>query len=103
MCWNSPGHFSVSNAQTKAANYAAMIPALVQADKSVSGTNQWRMQRSLLQAFPLLPVFPPLSQVFFPLNTLPSLKTPPTCALVDGEVDVWGAMLINSCATCRST
>jgi hypothetical protein len=33
-----------------------MIPALVQAAKSVSGTNQWRMQRCLLLTFPLLPV-----------------------------------------------
>jgi len=63
VCWIPPGYFSVSNAQTKAANYAAMIPALVQADKSVSGTNQWRMQRSLLRVFPLLPVCPPLSLV----------------------------------------
>ncbi|KAG0582621.1 hypothetical protein KC19_3G073400 [Ceratodon purpureus] len=58
------GHFSVSNAQSKAATYTAMIPALVQADKSVSSTNQWRMQRCLLQAFPLLPEYFTSDQIY---------------------------------------
>lgn len=54
----------MSNAQSKAATYTAMIPALVQAAKSVSGTNLWRMQRCLLQAFPLLPDYLTSDQIY---------------------------------------
>lgn len=41
-----------------------MIPSLLQAEKSVSGTNQWRMQRSLLQAFPLLAEYLTSDQIY---------------------------------------
>nr|XP_024388060.1 serine/threonine-protein phosphatase 4 regulatory subunit 4-like isoform X3 [Physcomitrium patens] len=58
------GHFSVSNTQSKATTYANMIPSLLQAEKSVSGTNQWRMQRSLLQAFPLLAEYLTSDQIY---------------------------------------
>lgn len=62
--WIPPGHFSVSNTQSKATTYANMIPSLLQAEKSVSCTNQWRMQRSLLQAFPLLAEYLTSDQIY---------------------------------------
>lgn len=50
-CWILPGDFSVSNVQSRTAIYAAIIPSLLYAEKYISGTNKWRLQRSLLQSF----------------------------------------------------
>jgi hypothetical protein len=50
------GHFCVTNSQLKIAIYAAIIPALLNAENTISCTTHWRLQLSLLQAFPQFPV-----------------------------------------------
>ncbi|XP_024529640.1 serine/threonine-protein phosphatase 4 regulatory subunit 4 [Selaginella moellendorffii] len=58
------GQFSSSGEHQRLATYGAIIPYLLQMEKAISSTHQWRLQLDLLNAFPQLPDYVSSDQIF---------------------------------------
>ncbi|EFJ29749.1 hypothetical protein SELMODRAFT_449561 [Selaginella moellendorffii] len=62
--WFLTGQFSSSGEHQRLATYGAIIPYLLQMEKAISSTHQWRLQLDLLNAFPQLPDYVSSDQIF---------------------------------------
>ncbi|KAL2610400.1 hypothetical protein R1flu_028973 [Riccia fluitans] len=58
------GHFNVGTAQQKAGVYEALLPSILQAEKSASIGRQWRLQLCLLRAFAEMPNYFTSDQIY---------------------------------------